>query len=102
MCFVFFSIFLYSIIGKVYFVFRSIFLYSIIGNVYFLFESMYSFRSVKIHPRLLQVDEFEVIVQRIIVLCICQKVLVFNNWEYLFCICSHVFVFNDWESVFCI
>ena len=46
-------------------------LFSIIGNVYFLFESMYSFRSVKIHPRLLQVDEFEVIVQRIIVLCIC-------------------------------
>ena len=66
MCFVFFSIFLYSIIGKVYFVFARMFLYSIIGNVYTVFESMYFFISEKINPRLLQVDEFEVIVQGIL------------------------------------
>ena len=66
MCFVFAGMFWYSIIGKVYFVFRSFFLYSIIGNVYFSFESMYFFISEKINPRLLQVDEFEVIVQGIL------------------------------------
>ena len=48
------------------FVFARIFLYSIIGNVYFVFESMYFFISEKINPRLLQVDEFEVIVQGIL------------------------------------
>ena len=58
--------FWYSIIGNVYFVFARMFLYSIIGNVYFVFESMYFFISEKINPRLLQVDEFEVIVRGIL------------------------------------